>query len=163
MIKLKKLSFLLLSFLIVFGCAKEDDEDTDPSINYPTIVGDWAIIQINKTVITNGTIDESQSHKAEYPGIMKFSETGNQTVDINGTITENTYIDKGESITVKNQSGEQIYICRQRSQNQLVFDVTEKKNGSTYKSSYVLERTSLDEFSAIEGNWIVVRLERLTQ
>jgi len=159
--KLKNLLFIFLSILIVVGCSKE--ETNEPIISYPTIVGEWAIVKFNQTVISDGTVDETQSVTTEYPGTMKFLDNGAQVIDLKGLITENTYTDRGDEIIVKGVGTEIKYMCRQRSQNQLVFDVTEKVGSSLRKQSYVLERTTLEDSGSLVGSWLVVRLERLTK
>ncbi len=159
--RIKNLLFTFWALLIVVACSKEDPNSL-PSINYPSIVGDWTIVQFNQTVASNGSIDESQTISLEYPGTMKFMDDGSHSIDFKGTITEYDYIDNGDVIIVKGTNSELKYECRQRSQNQLILDVTTKTGDSEKKQSYVLQRTAVDNSTSIIGSWLIVRIDRLT-
>lgn len=78
MIKLKKLSFLLLSFLIVFGCAKEDNEDTP--IDPTDLIGGWQIVRYDYTELINGVLNANKTVSLNSPGIIYFNQ-GNKASD----------------------------------------------------------------------------------
>lgn len=156
----KLLTLFALTSLLVFSCKKEDNEEV--ITNYPSIVGEWIIVRYDKTVIKDGTLDETQTMKVDYPGTILFNENGSEVVNFNGVKEQNTYIDKGDYITTNNtQTNKKSKLtCRIRTSNQLIIDITETNQGNRINSSYTLEKVQSQNYTSLVGKWEIIKFDQ---
>lgn len=155
----KLLILFTLTSLLLFSCKKDDNEEV--ITNYPSIIGEWIIVRYDKTVIKDGTLDETQTMKIDYPGTILFSENGSEVINFDGVEEQNTYIDKGDYITTNPLTNKKSKLsCRIRTSNQLIFDIVETEGSKRTTQSYILEKEVVNPYLTISGNWLIIRFDQ---